>query len=155
MHPGFSLNGIQAGPFSITVTCIQAVQYRPGLVHEAPQYRPPSATGTRKEPLKNRRNSAESAQLTRAIVKRLSPTRLAAKMRRTVGIVGGPDAHASTTTNPFIMDLGKLDFPGRLDWGNSEATAGPSRSVQDQQTMTQTESPATRARNRLLKVRST
>ncbi|KAK0743391.1 hypothetical protein B0T18DRAFT_392176 [Schizothecium vesticola] len=145
----------EAGPFSITVTCIQAVQYKHGLVHEAPKYRPPSVTGTRREPFEKRRNSAESANLTWAIVKRFSPTRLAAKMRRTVGIVGGPDADVSSTTNPFIMDLGKLDFPGRLDWGTSKATAGPSRSAQDRQTMTQTESAAIRARNRLLKVRST
>lgn len=155
LRPACSLNGIQAGPFSITIACIQAVQYKPGLVHEPPQYLPPPKTETHKEPLEKRRMSSDSVFRTREIVKRFSPARIAAKMRRTVHVVGGPDAEPSPTTNPFIMDLGKLNFPGPRDWDNSDATPGPSRSAKDRHTMVQPESAAARKRNRLRNARST
>lgn len=150
-----SLNGMQAGPFSITIACIQAVQYKPGLVYEPPQYLPPPKTEAPKEPLEKRRMSSDSVLRTREIVKRFSPARLAAKMRRTVHVVGGPDAEPLLTTNPFVMDLGKLNFPGPRDWDNSEATAGPNRSAQDRRTIAQPESAAARKRNRLRKARTT
>lgn len=155
LHPACSLNGVQAGPFSITIACIQAVQYKPGLVHEPRQYLPPPKSETPKEPLEKRRMSSDSVFRTREIVKRFSPARLAAKMRRTVHVVGGPDAEPSPTTNPFVMDLGKLNFPGPRDWDDSEATADPSKSAQEWRTMAQPESAAIRKRNRLRKACST
>ncbi|KAK1831071.1 hypothetical protein QBC39DRAFT_434273 [Podospora conica] len=151
VHRGFG--GVQAGEFSISINCIQAVQYKASSLDEEPEDRPLSETETLAEPLGNTTKRAESPRRTRTIMKGLSPKSLAARMKkRTARVMGGPDPDGPPTPNPNIMDLAGMNFPGALDWDDSAATAGPSTSHPDQQAKKQSDLASSGTRNRLRKV---